>query len=228
MARKQRKPKGSGRIAQIRATYRMTKKQDPKVGLVTFAWFFGVFALFLALGFLLRAPWYLGVLGLFSGLLAWTIVFGRRAERAAYGQIEGQPGAAAAVLQTLKRGWTVTPAVAVNRNQDIVHRAVGRPGIVLVGEGAPSRVSTLITQERKKLNRMLPDVPVHDLQVGTAEGQLKLGKLQRTIMKLPRTMRPAEVAEVERRLKAMGSLTLPVPKGPMPKNARMPRGPQMR
>lgn len=222
------KGRGKGRIAQIRATYAMTRKVDRRVGLVSGAWAVGVFAVFLALGFLVGSPWLLGILGITAGLLAWTIVFGRRAERAAYRQIEGQPGAAAAVLQSLRRGWSVTPAVAVNRSQDVVHRAVGRPGIVLVGEGAPGRVGQLIAQERKRLGRALPDVPVHDFQVGQAQGQLPLGKLQRTVTKLPRTLRPSQVAEVERRLKAMGGTAMPVPKGPMPKNLRMPRGPQMR
>ena len=69
-----------------------------------------------------------------------AIVFGRRAERAAFGQMEGQPGAAAAVLENVGRGWTVTPAVAMNRSQDVVHRAVGKPGIVLVAEGNPNRL----------------------------------------------------------------------------------------
>jgi len=228
MARKKRDKQGPGRIRQIRATYTMTKQADPKVGLVTGAWLLGVFAVVLGLGFLVGSPVLFGVVGLLAGLLAWTIVFGRRAERAAYRRIEGQPGAAAAVLQSLRRGWTVTPAVAVNRNQDIVHRAVGRPGVVLVGEGSPSRVTQLLVQEKKRLGRVAPDVPVYDFRVGTGEGQVPLGKLQRTVMKLPRTLRPAQVSEVERRLTALGSTNVPLPKGPLPRNARMPRGPQMR
>ena len=82
------------------------------------------------------------VFGLLTGLLARLIVFGRRAERAAYAQVEGQAGAAAGVLQMLKRGWDVTPAISFTKNQDVVHRVVGRPGIVLVGEGNPTRSRT--------------------------------------------------------------------------------------
>ena len=76
-----------------------------------------------------------------AGLLAATFWFSRRAMRAAYKQIEGQPGAAAAVIQSIRGGtWAVTPAVAVSKNQDIITRVVGRPGVVLVSEGPSTRV----------------------------------------------------------------------------------------
>ena len=228
MARKQRDPNRQGRLAQIRATYAMTRKADPRVGLVTAAWAFGVFAVLLLVGVLVGHPVYLGVFGFFCAILAWTLVFGRRAERAAYRQIDGQPGAAVAVLQTLKRGWYVTPAVAVTREQDIVHRAVGAPGIVLVGEGSPRRVAQLITQERKRLGRVTPDVAVHEIVIGPGEGQVALPKLQRAVRKLPRTLRGGQIDEVERRLKALKQSAVPMPKGPLPKGARMPRGGQMR
>jgi hypothetical protein len=221
------KPAKTKRIAQIRATYAMARRVDPKIGVFVGGAGLAVFVVVLLIGFLFRHPVYFGFLGLLTALAVMAIVFGRRAERAAYLQVEGQPGAAASVLQSLRRGWTVTPAVAVTRNQDLVHRAVGRPGIVLVGEGAPSRVANLLGQEKRKLGRILPDVPVYDFQAGTEEGQIPLRKLQRELMKLPRNLRPAQVSEVDRRLKAMGTLNLPIPKGPLPKNVRMPRPPRM-
>ena len=84
-----------------------------------------------------------------------SIVFGRRAERAAYAQVEGQPGAAAAALGVLRRGWNVQQAVAVTKNQDLVHRVVGRPGVILVGEGNPARVRHLLGVEKKKHARVV-------------------------------------------------------------------------
>jgi hypothetical protein len=116
--------------------------------------------------------------------------------------------------------------VAVTRNQDVVHRAIGRPGVVLVAEGTPTRLPNLLAQEKKKLGRVVPDVPIYDFQAGNADGQVPLRKLQREVMKLPRNLKPGQVAEVERRLKAMGSLNAPIPKGPVPRNVRMPRGPR--
>jgi hypothetical protein len=219
-------PKKPGRLGQIRAAYRMTKKSDPQLGLILAAVGFLAFAVLVALGLLAGQPVYFGIIGVLVAIIAMTIVFGRRAERAAYRQVEGQPGAAAAVLNSLRRGWTVTPAVAVNRQQDVLHRAVGRPGIVLVGEGAPSRLGALFAAERKKMARVLPDVPVHEMQVGDAEGQVPLRKVNRSIMKMRRSLSAAQVGEVNRRLKAMGAMNIPVPKGPLPRNIKMPRGPR--
>ncbi|WP_419994293.1 DUF4191 domain-containing protein [Streptomyces boninensis] len=219
-------PENTGRLKQIALTYKMTKRADPKVGLVVAAVGIVILGALLGIGFAIGHPIYLGILGLLLALLGMAIVFGRRAERAAFGQMEGQPGAAAAVLDNLKRGWTVTPAVAMNRNQDVVHRAVGKAGIVLVAEGNPNRVKGLLASEKKKMSRIVADVPVHDVVVGNDEGQVPLKKLRTTMVKLPRSLSGPQVTTVNDRLKALGDLmsNMPIPKGPMPKNARMPKG----
>ncbi|MET9673676.1 DUF4191 domain-containing protein [Streptomyces sp. NPDC006482] len=219
-----------GRLKQIALTYKMTRKADPKVGLIVAGVGIGVLGVLLAIGFLIGHPVYLGILGFVLALLAAAIVFGRRAERAAFGQMEGQPGAAAAVLQNVGRGWTTTPAVAMNRSQDVVHRAVGRAGIVLVAEGNPNRVKTLLAAEKKRMNRVVVDVPVHDVIVGDGEGQVPLKKLRTTMLKMPRVLTGPQVTATNDRLRAMGDLmsNMPLPKGPMPKGMRMPRGGKMR
>ncbi|MGW0468147.1 DUF4191 domain-containing protein [Streptomyces sp. NPDC003027] len=219
-----------GRLKQIALTYKMTRKADPKVGLVVAGVGIVVLGVLLAIGFVIGHPVYLGILGFILALLAMAIVFGRRAERAAFGQMEGQPGAAAAVLQNVGRGWTTTPAVAMNRNQDVVHRAVGRAGIVLVAEGNPNRVKALLAAEKKKMARIVVDVPVHDIVVGNDEGQVPLKKVRTTMLKLPRVLSGPQVTAANDRLRAMGDLmsNMPLPKGPMPKGMRMPRGGKMR
>lgn len=214
-----------GKLAQIRATFRMTRKADPALPLVLLGVFVGVLAAFVLVGLLFDHPYLYGFFGVLTAILATLLVFGRRAERAAYSQIAGQPGAAAAVLNSLRRGWTVTPAVALNKNQDLVHRATGRPGVVLIAEGSTGGARALLAQEKKRMSRIAPDVPVHEFLVGDGDGRVPLTKLQRTIMKLPRLIKPAQAAQVERRLKAMGGVNMPVPKGPLPKGARMPRPP---
>ena len=221
------KPKKPSRIAQIRQAYSMTRKSDRWVGWITLAVFLGVVLVVLAIGFLIGHPIYLGVMGVMVGVLVATIVFGKRAEKAAFSQVDGQPGAAAASLNMLRKGWTVTPGVAVTRNQDIVHRAVGRPGVVLIAEGGgPSRLGNLLSQEKKKVARFVPDVPIYDIQAGNDEGQVPLRKLNKHLMKLPRNLKNDQVSEVNRRLKALGTMNLPIPKGPMPKNIQRggPRG----
>ncbi|MEV5506962.1 DUF4191 domain-containing protein [Streptomyces orinoci] len=226
MARKETS-ENPGRLKQIALTYRMTKKVDSKVGLVVAAVGIVTFGVLLAIGFWIDHPIYLGILGFLLAFLAMAIVFGRRAERAAFGQMEGQPGAAAAVLDNIGRGWTTTPAVAMNRNQDVVHRAVGKAGIVLVGEGNPNRVKGLLAAEKKRMARIVADVPVHDIVVGDGEGQVPLKKLRTTLLKLPRVLPGAQVTTVNDRLRALGDLmsNMPIPKGPIPgKGMRMPKG----
>lgn len=225
MAR-QEESENPGRLKQIRLAYQMTKRVDRKVGLIVAAVGVVTFGVALAVGFIVDHPVYAGILGFLLAVLAMAVVFGRRAEKAAFGQMEGQPGAAAAVMQNMRRGWTVTPAVAANRNQDVVHRAVGRPGIVLVGEGNPNRVRALLAAEKKRMARIVADVPVTDLVVGNGEGQVPLKKLQTTLMKMPRVLPGSQVTTVNDRLRALGDLmsNMPIPKGPMPKNLRMPRG----
>jgi hypothetical protein len=122
--------------------------------------------------------------------------------------------------------------VAVNKSRDIVHRAVGRPGIVLIGEGPANRVGQLLDAERKRMNRFVQDVPVHDIIVGRGEGEVPLPKLVRFLQKMPKQISGAAVVETNDRLRAVGDLmaNVPMPKGPMPRNMRMPRGgnPKMR
>jgi len=225
MARKDGKP---GRIAQLVQAYSMTRKSDPHLFWVLLGVWAIPFAIGLILGFTVGPPWLWILLGITSGVLVATIVFGRRAERAAFAQIEGQPGAAAAALNMLRRGWTVTPAIAVTRNQDVVHRAVGRPGVVLVAEGSPTRTGNLMGQEKKKVNRVAPDVPVHEITIGKGDGQVTLRKLQRTVAKLPNSLTSTQVSEVNQRLKALASVqgSLPIPKGPLPKNVKLPKAPK--
>ncbi|MET7638779.1 DUF4191 domain-containing protein [Streptomyces sp. NPDC005438] len=225
MARKET-PENPGRLKQIALTYKMTRRADSKIGLILAGVGLVVLGAFLAFGFWIGHPIYLGIVGFLCAFLAMAIVFGRRAERAAFGQMEGQPGAAAAVLENIGRGWTVTPAVAMNRQQDVVHRAVGRAGIVLVAEGNPNRVRNLLGSEKRRMSRVVADAPVHDLVVGDDEGQVPLKKLRTTILKLPRVVPGGEVTQINDRLRAMGDLlsNMPIPKGPMPKGMRLPKG----
>lgn len=226
MARKQ-DGKRPGRIAQIRAVAKLLRQQNPRALPMVALAGLGILAVFVIVAFVTSAFLYVIPLGVASALSVAFILFGQLAQRAQYTMLEGQPGAAAAILENLRGNWTVTPAVAGNRNMDVIHRAVGRAGVVLVGEGAPGRVAQLLAAEKKRVARVAYDVPIYDFQVGSEEGQITLRRMQSRIMRLPRNLRPPEVVEVNSRLKALPSTTA-VPKGPMPKNARLPRGPHTR
>jgi hypothetical protein len=225
MARKD-KPAGQakdGRLKQIAASYRMTKAADPRIGLILLGCFAAAAAVAFGLLLLLPGHWALDLVGaLLLGLLVALIVFGRRAQRAGYRQIEGQPGAAAAALGMLRRGWKLEPAVGFNRNQDVVHRVVGPPGIVLVGEGNPNRLKSLLASERRKHERVAAEVPIHEVVVGNTEGAVPLPRLVKHVSKLGRKVRPAELTDVLARLRALDATrpNVPLPKGPMPTNLK--------
>lgn len=210
--------KKQGRLKQIVAAYKMTAKVDKKVGRVLLGIFLGIAAVFAVLAIFV-GPWPVwAIMGFPVALLATTIVFGRRVEKAAYSQIEGQTGAAASALQTLRRGWNVSPAVAVTKNSDIVHRVVGKPGIVLVGEGQASRVKNLLAAERKKHERVAGGAPVTVIVAGDGEGEIGIRKLSKHVMKLPPVLQPSEITDLLARLKALDAVRpqVPMPKGPVP------------
>jgi len=214
-------PRGA-RLKQIRTAFTVTRKNDPKLVPLVAAAFLGPFALFLIIGFVIGYPIYMGFLGFLVALVVTAFVFGRRVQATAYSQVEGQLGAAAAILQNMRGDWRVTPAVGFTREQDLVHRVVGRPGIVLVAEGAPQRSRSLVVNEKKKLARFIGDTPVYDVLVGDGEGQISLRALEKHFLKLPRNIKGKQVNDLDKRLKAIGGASLPIPKGPMPRG-KVPR-----
>ncbi len=213
-----------GRLRQMRQAYKITKRTDRNLGLILLLWFLVVGGVFAVVALLVFGLGWMGiatasVFGVLTGLLALLIVFGRRAERSAYMQVEGQPGAAAGALQMLKRGWDVKPAIAFTKNQDVVHRVVGRPGIILVGEGNAARVRGLLSGERKKHVRIGGDeIPVHEIVVGNGEGEIKLTKLNKHIQKMKKAIKPADQTALRNKLKALDAMrpAAPMPRGPMP------------
>jgi Domain of unknown function (DUF4191) len=220
-------PTKAGRLKQIRMVARLINRENPKALPIVFGSAVGIIVVFVLIGLLTGLAGYLIPLGLLLGLTAAMLLFARFAQASQYKAIEGQPGAAAAVLQSMRGKWTVTPAVTANRNMDVVHRAVGRPGVILVGEGAPSRLAGLLAAEKKKTARVAHDVPIFEFQVGNEEGQIPVRKLQRKVMRLPRTLRPAAVSDLNSRLKALQP-SMQMPKGPLPKGVRQPKMPRPR
>jgi hypothetical protein len=215
----------AGRLKQMRLVAGLVNRQNRKAMPITVGSAVGIIVVFVLVGLFTGTAPFLIPLGVLLGLLAGMILFGRFAQKAQFSAIEGQPGAAAAVLQNMRGNWTVTPAVTANRNMDVVHRAVGRPGVILVGEGAASRLTGLLAAEKKKTARVAHDVPIFEFQVGNDEGQIPVSQLQRKIMRLPRNLRPAAVSDLNYRLKALQP-SMQMPKGPLPKGVRQPKMPR--
>jgi hypothetical protein len=225
-----RKPKAAkvkkpSRLKQIGEVFNMSRRHDPMVPWLMLLVFLGVVALSLLVGLWLE-NWITGlIIGVALGLLGATLILSRRAERAAFAQIENQPGASGAALGTLKRGWiTEDQPVAVNpRTQDAVFRAIGRPGVVLVSEGPSHRVKPLVDAERKRLARILPNVTVHVIESGRGEGQVPISQVAKKMGKLKKELTKLEVNAVSKRISSLGN-RLPIPKGIDPYKARPNRG----
>ena len=214
--------KKQSQLAVVKDAYKLVKKDSP----LAIIWCLLVFTLILVFGVIignnLGHPIYAGFLSLPLAFLAGFFLFTRFANTAAFSSIEGQVGAGASVLMSIRRGFITTPAVNVNRDQDMVHRVSSKAGIILVGEGGYG-VKSLMQDERRKMERFLSGVPVSEVIVGDNQGQVSIRKLQKHLKKLPKKLSTVQLREVRARLRSVGGLNLPMPKGPMPTNIRMPR-----
>jgi hypothetical protein len=207
----------------LRQAFTLTRQQDPRflpllIGAAVLAAAIVYIIAFLVTG----SVWVPIPLAVVFGLVAGLFVFSRRAQRSMYAQAEGQAGAAGWMLQQNLRGdWRLTQAVAGTAQMDAVHRLVGRPGVVLVGEGAPHRVRGLLAQEKKRTARVVGDTPIYDITVGTGEGDIRLGRLNRYLLKLPSNLSKEQVGTLEKRLAALGGTRAPMPQGPTPQGAKI-------
>jgi hypothetical protein len=211
-----------GQLKLVKQAYSLTRKNDPKLPWILLIVFVAIAAVVELIGILVvGSPYVLIPLAVLGGLLGALIVFGRRAQGSAYRQAEGQPGAAAWVLEGMRGNWQVTAGVAGTPQMDAVHRVLGRPGVVLVAEGNPNRVRGLLAQEKKRVSRVVGDTPIYDIIVGDDAGQVPLRKLSSHVTKLPRNITAGEVNALNKRMSAMGGQRMPVPGGPLPGGKQM-------
>ena len=231
MALFKRKPKAEkvagekrGQMKVLKDAFALVRKHRP----IAFLWmalsFIVVISVGLILGLQFNHPVYFTIIAFPIALLFAFFVFTREANTAAFLSIQDQLGAGASVLMAIRKGFTTTAAVSVARNQDMVHRSVGRAGIVLVGEGSPA-VKQLLQDERRKMERFIPGIALTEVIIGDGNGQVPLRKLQKHLKKLPKKLNKIQLRELRNRLKAVGGLNMPIPKGPMAmnRNAKIPK-----
>lgn len=237
MAKETTAEKKPGRIAEIRQAYAAIKTLDARIGWAMLLAALVTFAVLVGIGFLLGGlwRWYLVIIAIPSALLAAVFVMNRRGNKAMYGALEGQTGAAGAALQSMgKRGWyAATEPVAVDANRAskasdlsgaaMVFRALGRPGIVLIGEGPKQRVLKLLKAEEKKVTRVAPGVPVHLWVVGNGDDEVKVSKISSKLTRMRPVLTKEEASVVNKRLKSLGGLRTGVPAGMDPTRARVDR-----
>jgi len=214
------------RIAQVRQVFALTRQRDPKMVWWTLLAFLVPLAIGVLIGLLIGPIWIWAPFGVIFGVLIALNVFGRRAQRSAYTEMEGQPGAGVSIVQRMRGDFRVTTPVQINRNQDLVSRVVSRAGVILIAEGRGRGPRDLLGAEVRRVKKVIGDAPLYDIIVGNGEGEVPLAKLQSTIMRKRRVLRRGEVDELYRKLAAIGGMSMPIPKGPMP--TRIPRGGRMR
>ncbi|MDR7303055.1 DUF4191 domain-containing protein [Haloactinomyces albus] len=220
-AAKQKRQASSARRKQFFEAFKMQRREDRLLLPLMLAVFVGVALVAFLLGLVWGLQWYFLPVGIALGVLGAVIIFGRRVQANVYRKAEGQPGAGGWALENLRGKWHLSQAVSGTSQLDAVHRVIGRPGIVLVGEGAPHRVRNLMSQEKKRISRLVGDTPIYEFIVGNEEGQVPIRKLQSRIMKLPRNINAGQADSLEKRLAALAGRGNSMPKGPTPQGAKM-------
>ncbi len=223
--RRRRCGPASGRsgASNLSQAFTLTRQNDPKFLPVLIIAVVVTLAVVYVAGFLLSdSVWIPIPIAVILAVLVGMLYFSRRAQSSMFAQAEGQAGAAGWMLsQQLRGDWRLTQAVAGTAQLDAIHRLVGRPGVVLVGEGAPHRVRGLLAQEKKRTARVVGETPIYDIVIGTEDGDVQLSKLNRYLLKLPANLSKEQVGTLEKRLAALGGARAALPKGPMPQGAKM-------
>ena len=213
---------------QIWQAFNLQRKRDKMLIPLMLLAILGVGLVFFLIGLLFNGQWFLLPIGLLFGFMLAMFIFTRRLEGSMYDEVGDTPGAAGWTLENMRNTmgivWLTKTGVAANPQMDTVHRVVGNPGVVLVGEGNPKRLKPMMERERKRIDRLVAGVPIHEVLVGSQEGQIPPKKLQRHLLKLPKNYQKNEVYSINAKLEAMdnirGGQRAGLPKGPMPHQAQ--------
>lgn len=222
-AKAARKEASRARRKQLWQAFQMQRKEDK----LLLPYMIGAVVLLVGLavliGLLTGSLVFVLPLGIVLGVLIAFIIFGRRVQKTVFTKAEGQAGAAAWALDNMRGQWRVKQAVTGTAHLDAIHRVIGKPGVILVAEGAPHRTKSLLAQEKKRFARLVGDTPIYDVTVGNEEGQVPLKSLERHLNKLPNNINKARIDALESRLAALGGKQPGpgMPKGPMPQGAKM-------
>ncbi|MFC0533908.1 DUF4191 domain-containing protein [Phytohabitans kaempferiae] len=221
MAKPEEKVSFRQRLKQIGMVFSFTAKRDK--------WFAPLVAgavlipLALTVVAVITWGWLWLPVGILLTLLAVLIVLNVRSNAAMMNAAEGQPGAAAQLVENMRGDWRVTTAMSSTTQMDMVHLVLGRPGVILLAEGNPQRVRSLLGQEKRRLSKVIGNAPMYDYIVGTGEEDLSIRKLRSTLLRLPRNLTGKDVNALDKRLSALTARPQ-IPKGAIPKNMRPPKG----
>lgn len=225
-----KRAKGKETRSQMWGAFKMLAKEDKSlIPLLLLAWL-GTAAVFFLIGLIWNGQWFMLALGLVFGLVLAFWLFTRRLQNNMYKRVDDQPGAAGWVIDNLRSNmavtWVAKTGVAATTQMDSIHRLVGNAGVIFVAEGNPTRLKPMMAQQRKRADRVLGGVPIHEVYVGndTEAGQVPLKKLERHLMKFPRNYKKDQVYGIAAKVDALdhvrGGQQAGMPKGPMPRQAQ--------
>jgi hypothetical protein len=221
-AKAARRKESAERRRQLWQAFQMQRKDDRLLLPLMIGSLLGVVAIAVIVGLVVGHVWLPLIPGVLLGALAAFAIFGRRVQRNAFAKMDGRPGAAAWVLDNLQGKWRVANGVAGNSQLDAVHRVIGLPGVILVGEGSAGRVKPLLGQEKKRIAKLVGDTPIYEIVIGEDKGEIPLSGLQRHLLKLPRNIDAKRMDTLESRLAALTVRRGPaLPKGPLPAGAKI-------
>ena len=226
-----RQAKRKGRIntiKQVWTAFNMQRKEDKWLLPIMIAVLVAVLlVVVLVTYFFMNGSWvtwlFMVIAGILLGVMLDMVIFTRRMTNSLYAKADGQPGMAGWVLSQLKGTWRVQQTVAGNTTLDVVHRVVGRPGVILVGEGNHARLRGLMQGEKRKLARVVGDTPIYEIYVGHGEDEVEMKKLERTIKRLPKNIDRDKVDFIQHRLESLAAKSgmMGMPKGPIPAGAKV-------
>ncbi|MDR0950690.1 MAG: DUF4191 domain-containing protein [Candidatus Ancillula sp.] len=200
----------------IGQVFKMVHNYVPKLPLYLALGFFVPVVVFVIIALITKIYVTMIILGVLIGLVLSLFILNKLADKVGFEQIEGKPGASGAILNNVKFGgmhFDEQPVAMDPKTKDLVFRGTSRAGVILIVEGPRNRTSKMVNKEKAKLKHTLANVPVTVINVGNDEGQIPLKKLKMKVTKLKPTLTKDELKQVNQRVKALGTMQMPIPKG---------------
>jgi hypothetical protein len=188
-----------GMFSQIIRIYKYTHPDDKQLPLWLSAAFAAPIVVAIVLGLLLRwsiFAWIMMIVtAVMVGLLLFTVVLTKRADKVGYAKLEGRPGAAAGIVSAINKGGFTFPQQPVwvdPRTKDAIWRGTGFNGIFLVGEGNYERLMHAMDRQEHAIRSVTAgsNIPVYRMAVGNGENQVKLKELRGKVLRA-KTLQPS-------------------------------------
>lgn len=188
-----------GMLSQIIRIYKYTYTDDKQLPLWLAVAFVAPIVVAIVLGLVLRWSIFAWIMMMVTaamvGLLLFTVVLTKRADKVGYAKLEGRPGAAAGILSAINKGGFTFPQQPVwvdPRTKDAIWRGTGFNGIFLVGEGNYERLMHAMDRQEHAVKSVTAgsNIPVYRMVVGNGENQVKLKELRGKVLRA-KTLQPS-------------------------------------